>query len=92
MSRYIATYDISEDNRRVRVAHIVMRFGFRIQKSVFEVWLDSDELMEIRRLIGPLLDAEDQFEIIPIDVAPNRHRWRWSEPGEAYESVIVLGR
>ena len=53
MSRYIATYDVTEDDRRVRVARVIKRFGFRIQKSVFEVWLGADELIEIRRLVGP---------------------------------------
>ncbi len=92
MSRYVAAYDIADDTNRQRVARILDRFGMRLQKSVFEVWLDPDELVDLRRHLGPLLAEEDQFEIIPIDLGPNRSRWRWREPGETYEAVTVLGR
>ncbi|MCO6454649.1 MAG: CRISPR-associated endonuclease Cas2 [Pirellulaceae bacterium] len=92
MSRYIAAYDVSDDNQRQRVARVLDRFGVRLQWSVFEVWLDPDELVELRRKVGPLLSEHDQFEIIPIDVSPNRGRWRWGSEAETYEPVTVLGR
>lgn len=92
MSRYIAAYDISDDRQRVRVAKVLDRYGMRLQYSVFEVWLDPDELPELRRQVGPLLKETDQFEIIPIDVSPQRTRWRWGSPGESYDAVVVLGR
>jgi CRISPR-associated protein Cas2 len=92
MSRYIATYDISDDNQRTRVARVLDRYGMRLQWSVFEVWLDPEELVDLRRQVGPLLAEHDQFEIIPIDVSPNRRRWRWGGEAQEYEPVVVLGR
>ena len=92
MSRFIAAYDISDDFQRTRVARVLDRYGMRLQLSVFEVWLDPDELVDLRREVGPLLRERDQFEIIPIDVAANRSRWRWGQPGETHEAVFVLGR
>lgn len=92
MSRFIAAYDISDDGQRTRVARVLDRYGMRLQWSVFEVWLDPDELVDLRRQVGPLLSQRDQFELIPIDVSPNRSRWRWGEAGESYEAVVVLGR
>jgi CRISPR-associated protein Cas2 len=92
MSRYVAAYDISDDNQRQRVARVLDRFGMRLQKSVFELGLDPDELADLRRHVGPLLGGQDQFELIPIDVADNRSRWRWGADGEDYEAVVVLGR
>lgn len=92
MSRYIAAYDITDDLQRGRAARVLDRYGFRLQRSVFEVWLDPDELIDMRRQIGPLLSDGDQFEIIPIDVSPHRRRWRWGEGGAPYEAVVVLGR
>jgi len=92
MSRYIATYDISEGDQRLRISRILERFGVRLQRSVFEVWLDTDELAELRRLIGPLLAVDDEFEIIPVDLSANRSRWRWGEQGEQFAAVNVLGR
>jgi CRISPR-associated protein Cas2 len=92
MSRYLAAYDISNDQQRVRVARVLDRYGMRLQRSLFEVWLDPDELAELRRQVGPLLEKTDQFEIVPIDVAPQRKRWRWGLAAESYEAVVVLGR
>lgn len=92
MSRYIAAYDIADNLRRNRVAHTLNRFGERLQKSVFELWLDPDELIDLRRLVGPMLSEDDEFEIIPIDTDPHRSRWRWGEPNEVFDAVVVLGR
>jgi CRISPR-associated protein Cas2 len=93
MSRFIATYDISDNRQRTRVARVLDRYGTRLQFSVFEVWLDPDELVELRRQVGPLLAELDEFEIIPIDVAPNRHRWRWGgQSPDDFAAVVVLGR
>ena len=91
MSRYIATYDISVDASRTTIAKVLMKYGDRIQKSVFEVWLEPDELPELRRLVGPYLRHEDQFELIPIDLSPARDRWRWGEETDDYPAVVVLG-
>jgi len=92
MSRFVAAYDISSDFQRARVARVLDRYGMRLQWSVFEVWLDPDELIDLRRQIGPLLGERDQFEIIPIDVAANRGRWRWGPPDARHDPVVVLGR
>lgn len=37
---YAVVYDITSDNERTRVDHLLQGFGFRIQKSVFECRLD----------------------------------------------------
>lgn len=92
MSRFVAAYDVSDNSRRTQVSKILLRYGDRLQKSVFEIWLDPDELPEIRRLVGPLLSEGDLFELIPVDLAPNRQRWRWGTPFDEHPPVIVLGR
>jgi CRISPR-associated protein Cas2 len=90
MSRYIAAYDVVEDDRRRRIAKILDRYGRRLQKSVFEVWLDPDELVDLRRELGAVLGFEDLCELIPIDLGPERARWHWGPPGEQYEPVNVV--
>ena len=92
MSRYVAAYDISSDLQRTAAAKVLLRYGDRLQKSLFEIWLDPDDLPTIRRELGPLLNRGDSFELIPIDLSPQRSRWRWGEPIETFEAVVVLGR
>ena len=92
MSRFIAAYDISDNRKRTQVVRVLDRYGARLQLSVFEVWLDPDELIDLRRQVGPLLSERDEFDIIPIDMSPNRRRWSWGATEEGYEAVVVLGR
>ena len=44
MSLYVATYDISDDRRRTQVSRVLLQYGTRLQRSVFEVWLEPAEL------------------------------------------------
>ena len=90
MPLYIAAYDISLDNQRERVARVLNRYGDRLQRSVFEVWLDPEDLPELRREIGALLSKSDAFELIPVDERPNRKRLRWQRPFEQRGPVVVI--
>ena len=90
MSLYIAAYDISGNGRRTRVARVLKRYGTRIQLSVFELYLEPDDLVEMRREIGPLLAHDDEFVIVPIDDRPNRQRMRWQRPPDGWEPVTFL--
>lgn len=92
MSRYVAAYDISSDIHRTAAARVLLRYGDRLQRSVFEVWLEPEDIPMVRCELGPLLSEGDQFELIPIDQSPGRSRWRWGEPVTEYASVVVLGR
>lgn len=48
---YAVVYDISSDRERAKVDKLLLGFGFRIQKSVFECRLDRKAKEElIRRL------------------------------------------
>lgn len=57
----IAAYDIREDDRRARLAAMLQVHGDRIQKSVFLLTLDEDELTDLsnrcREVIDPNIDS-----------------------------------
>jgi CRISPR-associated endonuclease Cas2 len=38
MSQYVAAYDISHPGHRESVADILLSYGRRVQRSVFEIW------------------------------------------------------
>lgn len=86
----MAAYDVADNKLRERVARVLLEYGRRVQRSVFEVWLEPDEVTELRRRVGPLLARRDAFDLFPVDERGSRKRWRWQRPVRACEPVIVL--
>ena len=58
-----------------------------------DFWAGFDAIVhDLAPKNAALLGERDQFEIIPVDVAPNRGRWRWGPPDARHDPVVVLGR
>ena len=91
MTSYLASYDISYDRARTSVARILLSYGTRLQKSVFVVWLDETDFHELQQEVGPLLAKEDAFDLIPIDLHPDRNWLRWQRSIDFVQSVRVFG-
>lgn len=90
MSLYVAAYDISDDRRRRQVSRFLLRFGPRLQESVFEVWLEPEELAEFRRELGTYLSAGDDFALLPIEARRCRERFQWQRPPREWKAVLLL--
>lgn len=90
MSRYIAAYDISDDQQREKVARVLFGFGDRLQKSVFLIDLEPEDVPELKFAIGKYLSAVDAFEIIPIDDSPGRFHLRWQADLDDLQPVIIV--
>lgn len=54
----IAAYDVSEDARRARLAALLQAHGDRIQLSVFVLNIGHDDLRELCRKAGDIIDVE----------------------------------
>lgn len=52
----VIAYDISDDRRRLRAANVLLDYGFRVQKSVFEALLTDAQL---EALLGRLRGTMD---------------------------------
>ena len=89
MSLYVAAYDISHNGRRASVARVLLSYGERIQKSVFEVWLDPDEIGDFRREVGVYLSVHDRFDLFPVDQRPARRRVSWQRTPNVRKAVIL---
>jgi CRISPR-associated protein Cas2 len=89
MSWYVACYDISHDGRRAGVARILRDYGRRVQRSVFEVWLDPADLPELRRRVGPLLARADAFDLFPVDARRPEGRIAWQRPPRRPEVLFA---
>jgi len=46
---YLISYDIPDDKRRLKIAHLLEGYGERVQYSVFEVWVTEKELEKLRQ-------------------------------------------
>lgn len=89
MSLYLVAYDIASDRRRRQVARVLRRYGWRLQRSVFELRMLPDDLVELRRQVGPLLASEDAFDIFPIDERGARGRIRWMREPATCRPVLL---
>ena len=90
MSLYVVAYDVHHDGQRERVARVLLEFGRRVQRSVFEVWLEPQMIPILRRRVGALLARDDRFDVFPIDERGTRRRFGWQRPPHAYDPVVLV--
>ena len=63
----VLAYDCSDDKRRLKVAKIMLDYGYRVQYSVFEAEVDQDLLKEIVQRLAKVIDPhEDSIRIYHI--------------------------
>jgi len=63
----VVAYDISEDDRRFKVARVLLDYGRRVQKSVFECLLTDRQLTQVRTRLEELIDMDtDSVRYYPI--------------------------
>lgn len=63
----LIAYDIAHPRRLQRVAKIMLDYGTRVQKSVFEVSVSERAFRELRRRIEKVLDeSEDGVKYFPL--------------------------
>lgn len=59
---YLICFDVADDRRLRRVADELENFGRRVQRSVFECWLDDGDLFELKcRMAGHIEPGEDHI-------------------------------
>jgi CRISPR-associated protein Cas2 len=65
---YIAAYDVSDEKVRLRMSHILLRFGERVQESVYECRISSAQLAQLTAECAPELeqDTEANLRIYPV--------------------------
>ncbi len=55
----IVSYDIVDDRRRTKLAKVLLDYGERVQKSVFECRLDDRLFLKMKKDIETLIDQEE---------------------------------
>lgn len=62
----IFCYDISKNRIRFRVAGMLEKVAVRVQKSVFEAWMDAARAEEVARSIVGELGPQDSLRLYAI--------------------------
>lgn len=66
--KYLISFDISNGRRRNKVAKVLLGIGFRVQKSVFEVFLDTDKLNDYEDTLLQAINPDtDSIRIYPLN-------------------------
>ena len=66
-SCYLVLYDIADAKRLARAAAIVLDYGIRVQKSVYEVRLTRHALTALQRRLARVIKPEvDGVKIVPL--------------------------
>lgn len=83
--RYLVTYDIPEDRKRLAVSRLLTGFGIRVQWSVFECCLNSRELrMLMAELIRKIDPDTDRIAIYECGVSGTPRLTRWEDHHHGY--------
>ena len=66
--KYLVAFDISNSRRRGRMVKLCLATGFRVQKSVFESFLDSVQVASFENEAEKIIDPDtDSVWLYPID-------------------------
>lgn len=74
---YAIAFDVTNNKRRYRVNKVLLRYGLRVQKSVFEAHLSTKQLEAIKQ---KLLQAID----------PNTDSLRYYNLGEVWRDRVTV--
>jgi len=64
-THYIIAYDVTDDANRTRLSKLLLDYGERVQKSVFEADLDPEDVKEILKRAVNYLAQGDSLRFYP---------------------------
>lgn len=66
--KYVVAFDISNNKKRNAVAKVCAQWGFRVQKSVFEIFMDSSKVNDFSEKLLNLINPDlDTIRLYPLD-------------------------
>jgi CRISPR-associated protein Cas2 len=55
----VVAYDVADDGRRERVAQLLLNYGIRVQRSVFECVIKREDFIVLRHRLDQLIQPEE---------------------------------
>ena len=65
LTHYIIAYDVTDDAHRTRLSKLLLDYGERVQKSVFEADLEAEDVKEILKRAANYLAQGDSLRFYP---------------------------
>lgn len=66
--KYVVAFDISNGKKRKAAAKACAKWGFRVQRSVFEIFMDSSKVEDFsEQLLGIINPDHDTVRLYPLD-------------------------
>jgi len=92
MEVYVACFDIGDDRLRERVGKVLVGYGDRVQKSVFEIAVEeSGGLEEIRSRIMDLVEEDDNIRFYRLCAACRTGSSTLSgDPVAQFPAVVIV--
>lgn len=86
---YIITYDIVENKTRYRLAKLLSKYGFRIQKSAFEVICDKAGEREIIKNAEKIIDQKQDL-VRMYRLCGNDRIFSFGNIGKTFEEDVLI--
>lgn len=64
--RFVIAYDIVSDANRTKLSNLLQDYGDRVQKSVFEADLSTDEAKIVLKRASQFVDTDDSLILYPM--------------------------
>ena len=92
MNAYLACFDISDDKVRYRAAKYLSAYGVRVQRSVFEICIETPtELEQIKQQLSKLLEPDDDLRFYSICLNCRRKSHTYEGDRIAiYPSAVII--
>lgn len=89
---YLVCYDIEDDRTRTRLSKRLLDFGFRVQNSVFECWVDDRRYSKLLSILNCVeFKDNDKINIYPmLDVAAEAIVYLNQVITDRNEAIIVF--
>lgn len=82
----VVSYDVVDDKRRLKMAQALLDFGAeRVQRSVFECYIEPRQLERLQGRLRRWLDAEEdsvRFYVLCESCRPRAECWGQARPSE----------
>lgn len=89
---WLVSYDIADARTRLKVAHLLLNHGERVQESVYELRLHPGQWLRLKQRINKLMDPlQDQWRAYPLCVQDRIDAIELGLPGQhpAENAILV---